>query len=133
MWKKSRLRDLVHILTVGDKILILCLLSLSVVSGVVLKRAHKEAKYCIISVNGKDAYKLLLSEPQKIEVKGALGESIIEIKDKSVRMLDSSCLLKICVHQGEIKSPGETIICVPNRVMIRIAGPAFGGIDAVTR
>ena len=131
MWKKSRLRYLIHILTIGDKILILCLLSLSIVSGVVLKRAYKEAKYCIISVDGRDTYKLLLSKPQTMKIKGAIGESIVEIKDRNVRMVDSSCPLKICTHQGKIKSSGETIICVPNRVMIRIAGKEL--VDAITR
>jgi len=125
-------KELSRWLKIGDKILILCLLFLSIVSGVALKQTHREAKYCIISVNGRDTYKLLLSKPQIIRVKGLLGESVIEIKDKSARMLDSPCPLKICSHQGKIHSPGETIICVPNRVMIRIIGPAFGGVDAVT-
>ena len=130
MQKTSRFRSLIQELKIGDKILILCLLSLSVVSGVVLKRAHQEAKYCIISVNGRDTYKLLLSEPQRVKIKGPLGESIIEIRDGSARMLDSPCPLKICMHQGEIRAPGGTIICVPNRVMIRITGKEL--VDTVT-
>ncbi len=131
MWKKNRFRYLIHILTIGDKILILCLLFLSIISGVVLKRTHKEAKYCIISVNGRDTYKLLLSEPKTIKIKGAIGKSTVEIKDRSVRILDSPCPLKICMHQGKIKASGETIICVPNRVMIRITGKEL--VDAITK
>lgn len=131
MWKAFGFHTLIRELKLGDKILILCLLLLAVVCGFILMSARGLAKFCIISVDGKDTYKLLLSDPQIIKVNGALGESLIEIRDAKVRMVDSPCGLKICVKQGEICSPVETIICIPNRVMVRIS-PTEVGIDAIT-
>ena len=131
LWPTSGLRTLKRALTIGDKILILGLFLASVASGVVLKSLYREAHYCVISVAGKDVYNLPLYESRIVNVAGPLGESTVEIKDNCVRMSYSPCPFKICMRQGSINNPGEVIICVPNKIMIRITGKKE--IDGVTR
>ncbi len=44
----------------------------------------------------------------------------IEVKNGSVRVLHSDCPHKICVHTGRINSSAQTIVCIPNRILIEI-------------
>jgi hypothetical protein len=59
------------------------------------------------------------------------GKMQLEVKDGRVRVLDTDCPHHICKNMGWIKYNGETIVCVPNQVLIEIKskGPAI--IDAV--
>lgn len=43
-----------------------------------------------------------------------------EIKDEYVNVLSASCKDKLCVHQKKIKKSGESIVCLPNNIMIQI-------------
>jgi len=84
----------------------------------------------LIQVDGKDFLRLSLSENKIIAVPGPLGVSIIEIKDGRVRMLSSPCPDKLCIKEGYIDKAGQVIICIPNRIVIKIEGRA--GLDALT-
>lgn len=44
----------------------------------------------------------------------------IEVKDGRVRISDSDCPDKICEKTGFISSPLQTIVCLPNRISVRI-------------
>ena len=59
------------------------------------------------------------------------GKMILEIKDERVRVKKSDCPRKICVSTGWIKSPGQVIVCVPNKILIEIKKPAAPLLDAV--
>ena len=95
-----------------------------------MRQEQCQAKWCIVSVDGKDVYKLLLTNNKQVKIIGPLGESTVEIEDKGVKMKYSPCPLKVCMHQGVINKPGQTIVCVPNRMMIRIMGEKK--VDAIT-
>ena len=45
---------------------------------------------------------------------------------------DSDCTDKVCVRSGRICKSGESIICAPNRVTIKIDGKNGGMPDAMT-
>lgn len=45
---------------------------------------------------------------------------VISIKSKKVRVLEANCRDQICVHTKEISMEGESIICLPNRVIVEI-------------
>jgi len=59
----------------------------------------------------------------------------IEAKEGRVRISESNCPRKVCVHQGWISHSGESIICVPNKVVVKIKGEEKmekGKVDAIT-
>lgn len=48
----------------------------------------------------------------------------VEVKpeDGQVWVTEATCPDKICIHQGKISQEGETIVCLPNRMIIQIFG-----------
>lgn len=60
------------------------------------------------------------SNYHNIEVKGSIGLVNVMIEDGSVFIKNSSCRNKLCIHQGKINYGGESLICAPNKVLIRV-------------
>ncbi len=83
-------------------------------------------------VNGAETMRLDLSGRREVGVRGWQGDSVFEIRDGSVRMVESACPDKLCVRSGWISRPGESIVCLPNRVVLEIKA-SEGGPDAVNR
>ena len=74
-----------------------------------------------ISVDGKTAMELDLSEDQVLTVDGAGGGyNRIQVRDGAVSVLEASCPDKVCVHTGTVRYPGETIVCLPNRMIVTV-------------
>jgi hypothetical protein len=46
----------------------------------------------------------------------------IEIKDGAIRVAESDCPKGICKQAGWVRTPGRSIVCVPNRVLIEVKG-----------
>jgi hypothetical protein len=59
------------------------------------------------------------------------GEMKIEVKDSRVRVASSDCPNQLCVNKGWIKTAGEIIVCVPNKVLIEIEATDLPALDAV--
>lgn len=74
-----------------------------------------------ISVDGKTVMELDLSEDQVLTVDGAGGGyNRIQVRDGAVSVLEASCPDKVCVHTGTVRYPGETIVCLPNRMIVTV-------------
>ena len=74
-----------------------------------------------ISVDGKAVMELDLSEDQVLTVNGAGGGyNRIQVRDGAVSVLEASCPDKVCVHTGTVRYPGETIVCLPNRMIVTV-------------
>ena len=48
------------------------------------------------------------------------GYNSIEIKDGTIGVYDADCPDKICVHTAYISDGVQPVVCVPNRLVIRI-------------
>lgn len=59
------------------------------------------------------------------------GEHVcmLEIEGRKARILESNCPDKICVKTGYISKAGESIICLPHKVIVEITGMDQRGID----
>lgn len=99
--------------------------------GILITRQIKtDNSNVYIEVDGKLIYILPINKDKKIFVKGALGLTEIEIKNKMVRIVNSPCKNKNCVKQGWINK--GTIICLPNRVTVRVGNDNKHKIDGFT-
>lgn len=127
-------------MTRGDKLLTLGILVFVVIgfmiNGTFAKQGAKsQNNMAIIKVEDEIIKSVTLPNSQKdwhFTVKGKMGPAIIEVNREKIRMHESPCPDQICVHRGWIDSPGETIICVPNRVVITIQ-QRDKGIDGITQ
>ena len=62
-------------------------------------------------------------------IPGPHGDTLVEIRSGAVRVVDSPCPDKLCVHAGAISRPGQWIACLPNRVLVRIGGDGDQAVD----
>ncbi len=81
--------------------------------------AGEESSQVRITVGGEEYGTYSLSEDQTIEINDT---NICEIKDGEVNMTQADCPDQLCIHQGPIHIQGETIVCLPNRVVVEITG-----------
>lgn len=44
----------------------------------------------------------------------------IEVRDDQIRMKSATCSDQVCVNFGFISKPGETIVCLPHKILIEI-------------
>jgi len=89
----------------------------------------KHGEKVIVSVDKTRTFVYPLNQDREFIINGKLGTAKVEIGDGRVRILNSPCPLKICEKKGWISNKGDFIICIPNRVVIRITGEKY---DAIT-
>lgn len=116
-----RLKEITEGLTIGDKLLLIILIMISVSGFVFIKKAFPQGTDVTVEVNSKPEYKLPLNVNATVSVKGLHGDTIIEIRDNKVRIKESACPNRICIHNGWINR--GAIICLPNRVIVFIGSP----------
>lgn len=60
--------------------------------------------------------------------------NVVEISGGTVSVTEASCKNQVCVKHGEISRSGESIVCLPNRLVVRIENSSEegGGYDSVT-
>lgn len=59
------------------------------------------------------------------------GYNLILINEGSVKVTDADCPDKLCVRQKSISRNGESIICLPHRLVVQIKSGEEGELDAV--
>lgn len=80
----------------------------------------KSSDLCIVEVNGSVYKTLALDKNCIFKVKGHLGITEIEILEKNVHIIKSVCLNHVCIKTGWISKAGEALICLPNKVIVKI-------------
>ena len=84
----------------------------------------KDGSYAVIKVDGNEIKTLDLNSGETtIEVNGYQGGvNKVVINDGKVSMTEADCPDELCVKTGKISRVGETIVCLPHRVVVEIKG-----------
>lgn len=107
----------------NDIILIGIIVFLVVVSFFCFKLFQKNGNYVLVNINGETVDRYLLSEniEKQIFKKDKNGyENLLVIKDGEAYILSANCDDKICVHHRPISKTGESIVCLPHKLVISI-------------
>ena len=74
----------------------------------------------------KDAEKITIT------LDNELGTNVIEINKAQVKITDANCPDKICVKAHAISKPGEVLICLPHKLVVKIIGEGKQETDEVS-
>lgn len=111
-------------MTFSDKLVlifltILTLLSFGFVRALLPRSGGRQV---VVMKSSQPIWEHSLDDNGVFTIQGGLGEMKIEINSGKVRVKESVCPLKVCVHEGWIDSSGGKIICLPNRVVVQVGG-----------
>lgn len=118
----------------NDIILMASILAASILVMLLMHGLSGKGVMAIVYVNGEETGKYPLSEDITVDIDGVdRGHNTLTIAGGKAFMSDASCPDKLCMHQGRVSKGGQSIVCLPNRVVVRIEGESDSGYDAVTR
>lgn len=111
-------------------ILLVISLSLYLIFNLFQDKGNKKA---IVYYDSKEVLSIDLSnkEYQEYTVKGYNGDVRIESLNGMVRVKEEVSPLHLCSRQGYISKSYESIICLPNKIVIEIEGSS--NIDTIAR
>lgn len=115
-------RDIVLIILV-----LICIVASFVANS--LLNSSKSAKV-VIYLDNKLYKELPIDEEKTIEIKknGVLNK--IHIHDNGVEMEEANCPDKVCVNTGFIDKSGQSIVCLPHKINVKIVGDEDSDMDA---
>lgn len=116
----------------GDIIIILLVLLLAgSVFGIYTLFFGGKGADVVIYVDGEETGRYRLDENRTIEINE--GTNTLVIENESARMEEADCPDQVCVRHKAISKDGESIICLPYKVVVSIEGGKETDADAVVQ
>lgn len=84
-----------------------------------------------VTVDGESVGFLPLDTDDSIRIDTEDGYNIVTVKDGEVMVTEADCRDQICVEHKKIKKTGETIVCLPHKLVVTVTGDAPEEFDAV--
>ena len=110
----------------ADVLLIASICAAALLILLVRHAGRREASSVLtITVDGTLYGTYPLDEDREIRI----GETnVCEIRDGKVRMTEADCPDRSCVRSGAIGRGGGTVVCLPNRVILKTTGGEDGEV-----
>lgn len=126
---KNRKRS---VLNKNDLFLIAAILTVAMLIFMLLILFQQKGARVIVTVDGRQIAAYSLDETISTDIKTAWGENHLHIQGGTASVTDADCKDKLCVYQKAISRKGETIVCLPHKLVISIEGAREGELDGVT-
>ncbi len=86
-----------------------------------------------ITVEGREYGKYSLEKDQTIVIGEIDHTNTIEIKDGKAYMKTASCPDQLCVNQNAISYDKQSVICLPNKVVVTVISADESDVDLIIR
>lgn len=104
----------------ADKVLIVCIMVVSVFLCVPLFLSKNDSAYASVYVKEKNVLRIDLSKDKSYVVNGKLGKVHIEVKNRKVRVSQEKSPHHYCSKQGYVSDANVPIVCLPNETVVKI-------------
>lgn len=84
------------------------------------KSTINDSEYVLISIDGITYDNYSLGTNDEIIISNEYGNNTIVINNNSVYIMNADCPDNLCVHQGAINKLGQSIICLPHKLIVEI-------------
>ncbi len=105
----------------ADLILFAAVLVFGAVLATVLLLRSAGGGMAQVRVAGMVTASYPLNENASYTITGANGgTNLLVIEDGSARIEEASCPDGVCIHTGRVRRDGQSIVCLPNQVVVEI-------------
>ena len=113
----------------NDIILLAVILAAAFAVWGVIRLAMPAGRYAVVELDGKTIASYPLDTDIRVEIPSEGGHiNVLVIRDGKASVESADCPDKLCVRQRPVSKAGQTIICLPHKLIIRIDGES--GVDA---
>ncbi len=103
------------------ELLILAAVLVAAVAALLILGKLGEKGNCAVIRCGDVTETVSLDNNREFTVDGC-GETVFEVSDGKIRIKTAVCPDKICSETGYISRAGQSIVCVPEKIVIAISG-----------
>lgn len=128
------MKNLMKMVKIGDIVIIALLVMLSFLPLAIFTyqnaSANGDSMHVVVSADGEVVHEMELKNDHTREIYEFVDdhghENTVVREGLIVYISDANCQDLLCVQQGQISEVGETLVCLPNRVLVEIVSD---GVD----
>ena len=116
----------------GDLLFVGALLLLGLALTLGLRAFRSDGREAVVRVDGEVVARIPLARDGEYPIEsGGTVTNRLRVEDGRVRMIEANCPDRLCVRKGWVRFAGDGIVCLPNRVVVELAGADELKLDAV--
>lgn len=104
----------------SDVILLVVVLTMALFAAIYIMSTKEKGTKLRISVDGEVMEEFYLSEDREHQITTDKGGNLVVIEDGEVDVIEADCPDKVCVNHVPVDDVGETIICLPHKLVLEI-------------
>lgn len=117
-----------------DIIVAAVLILAAVISYIIVSVVNSEKAGKIeVVIDGRTEYTYPLDKDGEYDIENDKFINVIVVKDGRVSMKEADCPDKLCVKQGAISKNGQSIICLPHKLVVKITSDKEDTVDAYAK
>lgn len=117
----------------NDLKLIGVLLLIGILCLIIIQFINKTGASIVVTIDNQEYATYSLEKDVDVEITGEYGTNQLIIKNHKAYVTEASCPDKLCVHQKSISKTGETIVCLPNKMVVTVINSDSNDLDAITQ
>ena len=112
-----------------DIVLAAVLLVLGIAGVFILKYGLHKGSYAEIYIDDKPVKTINMDVDDEYVFHTEQGENVVAVKDGKIEMKSADCPDKVCVRMGAKNRSGETITCLPHKLVVEVHGGEAQEVD----
>lgn len=117
----------------NDVILVAVLMVLGGALALFLYATRRDGGYVSVQVDGERLMELSLRADTQVVLGSGEHTNTLVIENGTARVVEADCPDQICVSQGAVRYEGESIVCLPHKLVITVEGGQANDVDATVR
>ena len=86
-----------------------------------------------VQMDGETVMELPLDKDAGVELGEGGHTNTLVIENGTARVVEASCPDQVCVRQGAVQYSGESIVCLPHKLIVTIEDGQVNDVDAATK
>lgn len=113
---KTHMRKLIR----NDVILIFIIVLITLISAILYVSLQTDGDNACVIKNGEQIAVYSLKENRTVPISDENNTNVLIIENGKAYISHATCPDKICVNHRPVSKTGETIVCLPNKLVIEI-------------